>query len=462
MRLPRGLPVFLPATEGEGVFMIATTNLSVEERLVSLLQYFGLTQAHFAGRTLSDWQGLAMAHSDCVTSMTLVCPPVTDVNALRPIASRLLFVTGDRGPAAERAQDVKPGVAEATFVTLEDYSGLIWDDAIADHTASICTAMCDFLSRMNRQQRVPSAALPESAGEHAGLYYRIQGQGPPLVLLPLGLAPSQWEPLMPTLAAHYCTITLGGPMLGTVSILESRSRGGYLNVVQRLVDEMAPQSGEAILEVGCGSGALTRWLAQRCAGANHLVGADLNPYLLSEARLIAQHAKLGEVITFREGNAEALPFPDGGFNITMSCTMLEEVDANRALAELVRVTAPGGRVGIIVRALDMPWWVNLSLDATLKTTLESPSRLGAGVQAQGCADASLYERLKAAGLAEVKMFPQWAIYTEGAYFQTHRQKMLMNLSPDGTQRAQEALAQADAAGTFLMAAPYHCAVGTKL
>jgi SAM-dependent methyltransferase len=321
--------------------------------------------------------------------------------------------------------------------------------------------MLTFLQRLDHQQRLTPVKLPEGAGEHAGLFYYIQGQGPPLVLLPLGLAPSQWKPLIPPLAAQYCTITLSGPTLGTVATLEERSPTGYLRVVQRLVNEMAPQPGDTVLDVGCGSGVLTRWLAQRAGSVHRLVGVDVNPYLLREARRMAQHEQVEDVVRFQEGNAEALPFPEGNFDLTMSCTRLEEVEADRAVAELVRVTKSGGRVGIIVRAMDMPWWVNLPLDPPLKSTVEAANRLGAGVQVEGCADASLYRRLKQAGLLQLRMFPQWAIYTEGSYLQVQRGKLLINLSPEDTQRCREALTQAEAAGTFLMVEPFHCAVGTK-
>jgi SAM-dependent methyltransferase len=436
-------------------------SLSVEQRLLHLWQHLGLTQAHVAARTPRDWQGLAATAPERLASLTLMCPQTMDVATLRPFAARCLLVTGDQGHAFARVQGIVAAAAEVTHVALPDYSGLIWDDVIADHPATVGTALLAFLQRMDHQQRLTAVALPERTGEHAGLFYRIQGAGPPLVLLPLGLAPSQWDPLLPTLTAHYCTITLSGPALGTVASLEERSRTGYLRVVQCLVDEMAPQPGETILEVGCGSGVLTRWVAHRTGRRNRLMGVDVNPYMLREARGIAHHEQLDDVLTFHDGNAEALPFPERSFDCTFSCTMLEEVEAERAIAELVRVTTPGGRVGIIVRALDMPWWVHLPLEPPLKTTLEAPSRLGSGVQAGGCADASLYRRLKDAGLAQVRMFPQWATYTEGSYLQTQRSKLLVNLTPEDMQRCREALTRAEAAGTFFMAEPFHCAVGTK-
>jgi hypothetical protein len=228
--------------------------LAIEQRLTRLLQHLGLTQAHLAARTQRDWQGLATTAPEGVASLTLVCPQSMDGLALRALAAQCLLITGDHGPAFARAHGTLAAGTAVTQVAMQDYNGLICDDAIADHATTIGPAMLAFLHRIDDQQRLTAVTLPEGVGEHAGLFYRIHGAGPPLVLLPLGLAPLQWEPLIPRLAAHYCTITLSGPALGTVASLEERSRTGYLHVVQRFVDEMAPQPGETLLEVGCGSG----------------------------------------------------------------------------------------------------------------------------------------------------------------------------------------------------------------
>jgi hypothetical protein len=69
---------------------------------------------------------------------------------------------------------------------------------------------------------------------------------------------------------------------------------------------------------------------------------------------------------------------------------MEEGDADRMLAELVRVTKPGGRVAVIVRAVDMPSWVNLPLSAAVRGKADQPGMVSGGVAAAGCADASLY------------------------------------------------------------------------
>ncbi len=99
---------------------------------------------------------------------------------------------------------------------------------------------------MNQDHETDSIPLAEAQGEVAGLSYRVSGAGPPLILLPMDYAPSQWEPLLPTLAQHYSTIALGGAWLGVVALLESRAKGGYLDVVQKVVDETRIQLAERI------------------------------------------------------------------------------------------------------------------------------------------------------------------------------------------------------------------------
>ena len=53
-----------------------------------------------------------------------------------------------------------------------------------------------------------------------------------------------------------------------------------------------------------------------------------------------------------------LPFADASFDCIFSVTVLEECDAGKAIAEMVRVARPGGRIGVVVRAIDLPQWWN--------------------------------------------------------------------------------------------------------
>src|SRR5438445_13586091 len=178
-------------------------------------------------------------------------------------------------------------------------------------------------------------------------------------------------------------MALGGALLGSVASLEERGRSGYMAVVRGLLDALAIEPGESVLEVGCGSGVIMRELARRTQGANRLIGRDMSPYLLREARALARHAGLADHIDFGEGRAEALPLPDGAVDVALSSTVFEEGDADLMLSEIVRVTRPGGRVGSTVRAIDMPFWVNLPLDPALKAKDVATCNIGGGLEPNG-------------------------------------------------------------------------------
>ncbi|MBV9325564.1 MAG: class I SAM-dependent methyltransferase, partial [Chloroflexi bacterium] len=96
-----------------------------------------------------------------------------------------------------------------------------------------------------------------------------------------------------------------------------------------------------------------------------LTAVDVNNYLLREAASLARAEGLGQDIIFREGDAEGLPFASESFDVTLSFTVMEEVDADRMLAEMMRVTRRGGRIGVVVRAIDLPRFLNVSLPPDL-------------------------------------------------------------------------------------------------
>jgi SAM-dependent methyltransferase len=349
---------------------------------------------------------------------------------------------------------------DATQICFENYLDVNWSDVIADHTDAIGNSMLNFLARMDRETRLPPADLSPGASEAASVTYHVLGSGTPLVLLPLVLAPSQWEPLLSRLAERYCTIVLGGAELGGVRQLESRGRSeGYRRALQRFVDEIGINPNEKILEVGCGSGVLTRLLAESTHRANPIVALDVNRYFLSEARLLAKRHGHGDIIEFREGSAESLPLADNAFEITVSTTVMEEVDADHMLAEMIRATKPGGRIAVMIRAEDMQSFVNIPLRADLKSKVETPR---GNVSAGGCANASLYRRFRHAGLISLKMFPQLAPFAANG---PHGERLIAGtvaaLSAEEAAEWHEVLQSPEARELLFIARPFHCAVGTK-
>ena len=143
-------------------------------------------------------------------------------------------------------------------------------------------------------------------------------------------------------------------------------------------------------------------------------------------------------------------------------TVIEEVDAQQMLAEMVRVTRPGGRVAVIARAMDMPFRMNLPLPSELQAKVDAPGALGS-VAVRGCADASLYRRFHQAGLTDVKMFPQLPAFdaSDPYMLQFMQNGIVGKLTPEEARQWESARAQAAAEGTFFMTWPHHCAVGTK-
>ena len=98
------------------------------------------------------------------------------------------------------------------------------------------------------------------------------------------------------------------------------------------------QAGQALLDVGCGTGVVAITAAR--AGAQ-VRGLDLTPALLERARV---NAAIAEVeVEFTEGDAEALPYPDASFDVVLS--QFAHMFAPRAevtTSELLRVLRPGG------------------------------------------------------------------------------------------------------------------------
>ena len=97
--------------------------------------------------------------------------------------------------------------------------------------------------------------------------------------------------------------------------------------------------GRSVLEIGCGSGRLTRELGSR--GASEVIGIDISETALRIARRRAQG--LTALISFRRGDIEVIPVSDERFPVVFCCETIEHVlNPRRALSELRRVLAPEG------------------------------------------------------------------------------------------------------------------------
>ncbi|HMD62973.1 MAG TPA: methyltransferase domain-containing protein [Stellaceae bacterium] len=443
--------------------MAQEIDMSAAERLVALMDHLGLDTAYFGTPIPRDVSELATAHPERLAGVVLCVPSRLDPAPFSDIANRVLMIAGERGPAAEATARaaVRLPAAERSILAGYDAPGS-WADAVADRTDEIAERILAFLDRLaadDRRAGTPNAAPGE--GTHAGISYRIAGSGPALILLPFFLAPSQWNPAISRLARRFTVVTLGGPYLGGVASLEDRAQmASYRGMFRSLIDAIAPQPGEKILEIGCGAGSLVRQLAVRLGETNPITAADVNPFLLREAALLAEAEGLAGAIHFAEGNAEALPFETESFDCAYSVTVFEECDADRAIAEAMRVVRPGGRVGLVVRALDMPQWWNLTLPEAILRKVEAPPH---SVAPAGVADRSLYRRMRDAGFVDLACFPTLVTLDRpgGPIWRNREDHVLSQLSAEELPIWHAARDRAARDGLLFMAHPLHCAVGTK-
>jgi SAM-dependent methyltransferase len=110
-----------------------------------------------------------------------------------------------------------------------------------------------------------------------------------------------------------------------------------------IVDQLRPTADDQCLEVACGAGHLGRALAPHLAHVNAL---DLTPEMLAQGDELARGSGLTN-ISFAVGDAAALPWLDDQFDLTVCRLALHQVgDPEAVVREMVRVTRPGGRVGI--------------------------------------------------------------------------------------------------------------------
>lgn len=109
-----------------------------------------------------------------------------------------------------------------------------------------------------------------------------------------------------------------------------------------VLDGLRVASRDRVIDVGCGTGNYTRYFAEK-ANDGLVVGFDASATMLAKA--VA--ADKGDNTVYVRGDACALPFGDGEFDVVSSVGVLHMMeDWGAALDELVRMLAPGGRLAI--------------------------------------------------------------------------------------------------------------------
>jgi len=122
----------------------------------------------------------------------------------------------------------------------------------------------------------------------------------------------------------------------------------------------ALKPGERVLDVGCGTGVLTRLAAEIVGQEGRAVGIDVAPMMISIAKENATREKIRT--DFRVATIENLPFEDNSFDCVLSSLMIHHLPPDlklTGLTEVYRVLKPGGRLLAvdIHRPTNPLWWI---------------------------------------------------------------------------------------------------------
>lgn len=154
---------------------------------------------------------------------------------------------------------------------------------------------------------------------------------------------------MAAVDVYRITAELDDPTLeALVERLESRGRHPrFIQMMREYLDAMVIERASSVLDLGCGTGVVTRAICRRDGFQGHVLGIDISPYLVAAAQRLARAEGVAGAVEFRCGDSRSLEIADGAFDAAVSHTLISHVaDPLGVLREIARVVKPGGKIGI--------------------------------------------------------------------------------------------------------------------
>ena len=153
---------------------------------------------------------------------------------------------------------------------------------------------------------------------------------------------------IPQAPAHPTTgrVLHGAGLYDFLAFLFTRGRERQLR--ERMIELGRLDSGDTVLDIGCGTGTLAIAAKKRVGAAGAVFGIDASPAMVAKAN--RKSARAGLDVTFSNAVVEALPFPDARFDVVLSTLMLHHLPRQvrrQCAAEIRRVLRPRGRLLVV-------------------------------------------------------------------------------------------------------------------
>lgn len=169
---------------------------------------------------------------------------------------------------------------------------------------------------------------------------------------------------------------------------------------QDIVQRAALRGGDRILDVGCGTGIVSRHAYKSLGESGNITGIDVNEIVIKKAREICLPNDIP--IEWKQGNVETLPFSDAKFNVVLCQQGLQYFpDQSRALTEINRVLISEGRIVFSVwRSIEYsPFYSALHqaleqyVSEEAASTLSSAFTLGDSIQLRGLFESAGFKNI---------------------------------------------------------------------
>jgi ubiquinone/menaquinone biosynthesis C-methylase UbiE len=216
---------------------------------------------------------------------------------------------------------------------------------------------------------------------------------------------------------------------------------GGRNATVRLAQLAQIDGSERVLDVGCGIGGPSRYLASRFGC--RMTGLDLTADFIALAGMLAQRTRLADKVTYRQGDALDLPFADASFDLVWSQNAAMNIaDRDRLYAEMRRVLAPAGRLALQEIAAGpggeplypTPWASDKSISflSTPEATRAALERIGLRAVAwQDTTEEALEQQMARTKALETGPLPPLGLHIIiGEAFPTVTKNMLRNLQEE--------------------------------